>query len=209
MSKNEYAKSVFINCPFDEDYQPLLHAILFVVIYLGFKPRISLEKFDSGEPRFQKICELIRSCQYGIHDLSRIKSRTVNEYFRFNMPFELGLDIGCKVFQPENYSDKQILILEKEKYRYQAALSDLASSDIMHHDNEPENVVRNIRNWFVTNIGVNAGSPTKIWYAYNDFLTKYHIERKSEGFSDKDIYDMPLNEFTGHIKKWVNVNTKP
>jgi len=203
MTKGEYSKGVFINCPFDQEYQPLLQAILFTVIYLGFIPRIALERFDSGEPRIQKICELIKLCQYGIHDLSRIKSIKINEYFRLNMPFELGLDVGSKVFQPEKHSNKQLLILAKEKYEYQTALSDLSNSDIMNHDNKAENVVRNVRNWFVANEITDAISPTRIWYKYNDFLTEFHIDRKADGFSKKDIYDMPVNEFTKHIRQWI------
>ena len=88
---NNYEKNVFINCPFDEEYLSLLRPILFTIIYLGFIPRVPLESFDSGEPRFNKICELIKQSRYGIHDLSRIKARKKGEYFRFNMPFELGL----------------------------------------------------------------------------------------------------------------------
>jgi len=134
---NDYEKNVFINCPFDDEYLSLLRPILFTIIYLGFIPRISLESFDSGKPRFNKICELIEQSKYSIHDLSRIKARKKGEYFRLNMPFELGLDIGCRIFQKEKYSDKKHLILEKEKYRYQAAISDLSNSDIKSHKNDP------------------------------------------------------------------------
>jgi len=112
---NDYEKNVFINCPFDDEYLSLLRPILFTIIYLGFIPRISLESFDSGKPRFNKICELIEQSKYSIHDLSRIKARKKGEYFRLNMPFELGLDIGCRIFQKEKYSDKKHLIPRKRK----------------------------------------------------------------------------------------------
>ena len=48
------ADNVFINCPFDNQYFPLLKAQLFTVIYIGKKPKIS-ETTDSGEVRLHKI----------------------------------------------------------------------------------------------------------------------------------------------------------
>ena len=48
-SNNDFSKNVFINCPFDEQYIPLLRSILFTIVYLGFTPRIASERFDSGE----------------------------------------------------------------------------------------------------------------------------------------------------------------
>ena len=97
--KKDFSKSVFINCPFDDQFIPLLRSILFVIIYLGFTPRIALERFDSGEARINKIINLIEASKFSIHDLSRIKSSEKSEYFRLNMPFELGVDIGCKIFK--------------------------------------------------------------------------------------------------------------
>lgn len=55
-----FETNVFVNCPFDEKYLPLLRPLLFTVIYLGLKPRIALEAIDSGELRLTKIVGLIR-----------------------------------------------------------------------------------------------------------------------------------------------------
>ena len=84
----EFNKNIFVNCPFDEDYKPLLKSLLFTIIYCGFNPRIALERFDSGEGRLSKIKELIDSSIYSIHDLSRIKSnRTIYFYYFFYKNF--------------------------------------------------------------------------------------------------------------------------
>lgn len=203
---NDYEKNVFINCPFDDEYLSLLRPILFTIIYLGFIPRISLESFDSGKPRFNKICELIEQSKYGIHDLSRIKARKRGEYFRLNMPFELGLDIGCRIFHKEKYSDKKHLILEEEKYRYQAAISDLSNSDIKSHKNDPIRVIRQIRNWFVENGLKNAPSSTVIWYKFTDFITDFYKKREAEGFKEDDIYEMPIPEYNDFINDWIKIN---
>lgn len=57
----DFERSVFVNCPFDQDYVELLRPLLFTIAYLGFKPRIALERFDSLEVRVDKICELIQT----------------------------------------------------------------------------------------------------------------------------------------------------
>jgi hypothetical protein len=93
-----FDNNVFVNCPFDASYCALVRPLLFTIIYLKLKPRIALERSDSGEPRIEKIFELIRESRYGIHDLSRIEASTVGEIFRLNMPFELGIDVGCRRF---------------------------------------------------------------------------------------------------------------
>jgi hypothetical protein len=204
---NDYEKNVFINCPFDEKYLSLLRPILFTIIYLGFTPRISLECFDSGEPRFNKICKLIKQSKYGIHDLSRIQARRKGEYFRLNMPFELGLDIGCRVFQGKKYLDKRYLILEEKKYRYQAAISDLSNSDIKSHKNNPTIAIRQIRNWFVENGLKDAPSGRVIWYKFNDFIGDFDKKRVTEGFEKEDIYEMPIPEYNHFIGTWIELNS--
>ena len=201
--KKDFSKNVFINCPFDDQFIPLLRSILFVIIYLGFTPRIALERFDSGETRINKIINLIEASKFSIHDLSRIKSSKKSEYFRLNMPFELGVDIGCKIFKDGKAKDKKCLILEKEKYGYQKALSDLSNSDIKSHNNEPEEVIRQIRDWFVVNELERADSATIIWESFNEFMADFYLKRKEEGFREKDILKMPVPEFIRFINEWI------
>jgi len=102
MAKHEnYDRNVFINCPFDDKYFELLQTLVFTIIYYGFKPRISLKNSDSGQPRLEKIVQLIYDSQYSIHDLSRLQSKSANENYRLNMPFELGIDYGLRKFNQE------------------------------------------------------------------------------------------------------------
>jgi hypothetical protein len=90
-----FERSVFVNCPFDEDFAPLLQAIAFCITDLGFYPRIAPENANNAANRLDRIVEQISESKYGIHDLSRCKSTKVDEYARLNMPFELGLDHAC------------------------------------------------------------------------------------------------------------------
>lgn len=202
-----FEQNVFINCPFDKEFYPLLRPLLFTVIYLGLEPRIALERLNSGEPRIQKIVELIEDSKYAIHDLSRIKAREKDELFRLNMPFELGLDVGCRLYKGGKWSEKKCLILEAERYRYQAALSDLSNSDIAVHNNEPNDVVIEVRNWLSNEAGQRAPGPTRIWGAFNDFMANNYDTLKQDGFSDRDIKRLPVNELVTYMKRWVEANT--
>lgn len=202
--RQEFEKNVFINCPFDEEYRPLLRPLLFVVILLGFNPKIALERSDSGESRIQKICGLIESSKYSIHDLSRLQSSKRNEFYRMNMPFELGIEYGCRFFSRGRLGAKRCLILEKGRFDYMKALSDLSGVDIKSHGNDPSGLIRAVRNWFVETVGLrDIASPTAIWFTFNNFLSSFYDERSREGFSDDDLSFMPVPEFAEFIRRWV------
>jgi hypothetical protein len=198
-----FRDNVFVNCPFDDEYLPLLRPLLFTVIDLGFVPRIALERLDSGKPRFDKIVTLIRQSKYAIHDLSRIQSSKIGEFFRLNMPFELGLDVGCSLFKGGQWSGKKCLILEAEKFRYQAAISDLSNSDIAVHNNQPVNVVMEVRNWLNNEAKLHAAGPAKLWGRFNDFMADNYDELKGRGFSDPDVEKLPVSELIDCMKNWV------
>src|SRR2546423_907190 len=117
-AKPAYADSVFINCPFDEQFWPLFEAIVFCIIDCGFVPRCALEEDDSGTTRLEKISGLIRGSQYAIHDLSRVEITGPVNLPRFNMPFEFGLDLGCRLFAGADHSRKRCLVLDSDRYRY-------------------------------------------------------------------------------------------
>jgi hypothetical protein len=199
-----FKDNVFVNCPFDQAYLPLLRPLLFCVIYLGFTPRIALEALDSGAPRFEKIVTLIKQSKYAIHDLSRLQSSTAGEYFRLNMPFELGLDVGCRLFRSGQASTKRCLILEAERYRYQAAISDISNSDIGVHSNEPVKVITEVRNWLVNEAKLRASGPADVWARFNEFMAANSDALKLRGFSDADIEGLPVGELIGCMQDWVD-----
>ncbi len=200
-----FFKNVFINCPFDSNYVALLRPLLFTILYLGYNPRIASERLDSGEPRIDKITELIQQSKFSIHDLSRIRSLEKDEFYRLNMAFELGIDFGCKLFtEGEATNSKKFLILEKERFRYQKALSDLSASDIRNHNNEPEDIVHEVRNWFVEEITSHRPpSGTKIWEDFNEFMADFYERREEQGYKARDLEIMPTREYTGFIKEWL------
>ena len=193
-----YDTNVFINCPFDDDYMPLLKPMLFTIKKLGFKPRISLERSDSAEVRLEKIKELIENSKFGIHDLSRARARIIGEYFRLNMPFELGIDLGCRIYN-ENLNDKKILILEEEKYSVQKSLSDMSFADCKCHKGDAEHLITQLRNWFAENGHIDLPSASSLWDDYNEFLFELYIKKKAERFKDKEIDKLPISELMAYM----------
>lgn len=89
------------------------------------------------------------------------------------------------------------------------ALSDLSGVDIKHHANEPDEVVRAIRDWFVETVGLRrVASPTKIWYMFSDFASDFYDAREAEGFTEEDRNMMPVPEYIDFIRDWVAENKK-
>lgn len=198
-----FEHSVFIYCPFDEQYEPILQAILFCLVFLGLKPRIASERLDGLDVRLLRIKELIEQSKYSIHDLSRCQAKEGGEYYRLNMPFELGVDYGCREFRGDGRESKLILVLEEEQYRIQAALSDLAGCDVQAHAGSYENAVRKVRNWLASDGALKPAAAGAIMSAYISF-SEWHYERQlSMGYSEGDIQDYPTIELLAAMQEWV------
>lgn len=120
-----------------------------------------------------------------------------------NMPFELGVDYGCKRFKPGAES-KKILILEKERYRFQTALSDLSGSDIQNHNDDPIKLTKVIRDWFVTEELRIGPSPKKIWYDFNDFSADLEEKLTQEGHLREDFDEVPIPEIMSYMSLWFS-----
>jgi hypothetical protein len=195
--------NVFINCPFDSEYSILLRPLIFTLIYFDLQPRLSQTK-SSSNIRINQIKEHIRESKYGIHDLSRSKPMKKNELPRFNMPYELGLDIGCAEYGGKKFKAKKILILETERCHYQKVLSDIAGQDIESHNDDPKTLVKKIRNWFSTvdEIKEYPGA-NEIWFAYNQFYDDLSSKLSSKGYTQDDIDEMPNADFIKFSKDWI------
>lgn len=203
----DYDRNIFINCPYDEKYLVLLKAMIFTIIYLGLEPKLACESSDCAVPRILKIKNLILWSKYGIHDISRVEYSADDPLPRFNMPFELGMDWGYKYFSSDTVSKKKLLVFDKEKYRYQRIISDISGDDIMSHENNPEKLVRELRNWLYENvldIKISVVSPgSLVWDYYNLFLDHLQYEAKNEGYTDEEISNMPIKEYKEFCREWI------
>jgi hypothetical protein len=157
--EDEYDRNVFINCPFDARYRPILHAIMFAVHDCGFVTRSALEVEDGGEVRIGKIKRLIRECRYGIHDISRVTLDSQTRLPRFNMPLEFGLFLGAQEYGNRRQKTKRSLVLDRERYRYQKFCSDIAGQDVRAHDDSPMQAIAAVRAMLATASGGAARIP--------------------------------------------------
>jgi len=202
-----FESNVFINCPFDKFYVRLLQPLIFTVVYLDLNPLVSETK-SSGQVRVERIKKLILNSKYSIHDISRSEALQGRDLPRFNMPFEMGLDLGCQSFGKSKLNFKKSLVLEKTKYHYQKVISDIAGQDIESHNDNPEELIRKVRNWFAAVLNSHQPSPTLIWDSYNDFLDRMSEQLKAEAFSKDDIESLPVSNFVILAKQWIGLHRK-
>jgi hypothetical protein len=198
-----FGRNVFINCPFDADYLPLARILVFSVLRCGFQPRMATERSDSGEVRVEKIRGLIRSSRFSIHDLSRMEPLRPEDLPRFNMPFELGLDLGCRYYGTARLRSKQCLILEKERYRYQKVLSDISGNDIRAHHNEPEQLVQELRDWLRVASGEALLPAARLWDQFNLFRDRLGASLHHLGYSERDMQALEMSEYISFVQSWM------
>lgn len=205
MVTSDFGRNVFVNCPFDRDYDPILKAILFCLVRFGLRPRIATERSNAGETRIDKIAELIRESRFSVHDLSRCQAREAGEHYRMNMPFELGMDFACRRFAGPPYNDKRMLVLEEQRYRYQAALSDLAGIDIEPHEGRHDIAVRKVRDWLAGMPGFDKLPPSRLLSEYEDFQEWYAELQRAAGASADDLRVVPVAELLQAMHEWMAV----
>lgn len=148
-----------------------------------------------------EIKALIKNSRYSIHDLSRIEPISEGDLPRFNMPFELGIDVGCKTYYKNN---KKYMILEKDPYRFKKVISDISGQDIFTHNNEPYDLVKIVRNWIKIIFQRRAITSAKIiWDAYNEFNFDLKEQMESEDLNPENIWAIPFNELIQIIRTWI------
>lgn len=169
MAASTRAANVFVNCPFDPDYQPLFDAVVFAVAMCGYNVRSALEVADSGDLRLQKIIRLLEDSRFSVHDISRVELDAATQLPRFNMPIELGIALGMKHLGRKLLRDHPMLILDRTRYRYRRSASDLAGVDISEHLNRPRRMIRAIRDFLPPYSAAHVPSASAIEAAYRAF----------------------------------------
>jgi hypothetical protein len=164
-----YDRQVFLNCPFDEDYYPLLRAAVFTIHACGFTARIALENTGSENVRLDRLVRMIGECRLGIHDLSRVRLTSPTDLPRFNMPFECGVFYGARRFGAKAQARKRFLLLDKEPFQYQKTMSDAAGLDPRAHGNDPEKLIGCVRDFLAEGLDPKPIGPTRISALYSEF----------------------------------------
>jgi len=138
--------SVFLNIPYDDEFRNIYVAYVVGLYQLGLVPHLTTE-IPGGKRRLDRIFELIKSCRYSIHDLSRVEIGLNSSCVpRFNMPLELGMAIAWTELNPERHTWS---VWESSPFRLQLSTSDLNGTDPNIHRGTAEGVLSEIRNLFV------------------------------------------------------------
>jgi hypothetical protein len=139
--------SAFLNIPYDDQYSNLYFAFIAGLCAFGLDPKATLE-IATGERRLDRIFDLMTSCHYSFHDLSRVQlDRAAPRTPRFNMPFELGLLLGWRKTASSNRHTW--FVSESAHRRLQKSLSDLDGTDPLIHDGTVKGVFRELSNALV------------------------------------------------------------
>lgn len=146
IAKRPSPRAVFLNIPYDDQFRDLYLAYIAGVTAYGMTPRATLE-IPGGSRRLDRIMELIGSCRYSFHDLSRVELDLADPPTpRFNMSFELGLTVAWDRSHPQQHT---WFVMETVNRRVLKSLSDLAGTDIYIHNGTPEGVFRELGNALV------------------------------------------------------------
>lgn len=144
--------SVFLNIPYDRRFSKLFLAYIAGTACFGLRPRATLE-IPGSERRLDRITELIRTCQYSIHDLSRVQlNREYPPTPRFNVPFELGLVVALAKSELTGPPQGNWFVFETMKRRVQKSLSDLDGTEIYVHGGTVRGVLVQLANAFVRSV---------------------------------------------------------
>jgi hypothetical protein len=182
-----YGRQVFVNCPYDDAYLPLLRALVFTVHACGFRPRLAVEDGGTGSPRLERILELISQCKLGIHDLSRVQVDSVRGLPRFNMPFECGLFVGAQSFGSPPQRTKALLLLEARAYRHQRTMSDAAGVDPKVHANSQTRLIACVRTFLAAHIAPRPLGAAHLRNLYAEFRRAYPTLARNLGHAPDDL----------------------
>jgi hypothetical protein len=205
MRSADYYRSVFVNCPLDDQYRHLLDAVIFAIKDCGYITRLALEVSDGSEVRIEKIANIIRDCRFGLHDISRTDSDSATNLPRFNMPLELGLFLGAKRFGHAEQKLKSCLIVDVERYRYQRFISDIAGQDIAAHNGDAETAIRIVRDW------LRSATPKSIRIPGGSAIGSRYVafQRELPAMCAKirvDVNELTFIDYVAQVEDWLTLN---
>jgi len=200
MADAGYNDNVFVNCPFDDTYKPMINEIVYTIYRCGFVPQSALGEDDGSDNRLDKIIRCIDNCRYGIHDISNIELNE-NGFPRFNMPFESGIFFGAKKFGIKEQKNKSALIFEQVKFTYQQYISDLNGIDTKAQGNNTDVAISQIRNWLsTTSTRRTIPGYNLIKQQYDEFIKNLPAIANLAGV---DVDDIPFNDYCQIVEEAI------
>ena len=174
--------SVFLNCPYDVEYQALFDSAVLSIVCGGFVPRSALETGTVAEPRMDRITKAIFESKYSIHDLSRCKGEGDANLARFNMPLELGIAMARRYLARNSDDRHDWLVMVPDSHQYGRYISDLAGFDPVTHDGTERGLILAIMRWLATRVdAVGTMTPKEVLKGLPKFLRAMRSLRRTWG----------------------------
>ena len=192
--------AVFLNVPYDKEFSQLYIACIIGLYQLGLVPHLSSE-IPGGDRRLNRIVQLIQSCRYSIHDLSRVElSSAPSAAPRFNMPLELGMTITWQLLNPDQHT---WFVCESESYRLQKSASDLNGTDPYIHNGTPEGVLRELRNAFPRDRSPSVPEMLTAYRVADSALNSFLERNGTRNPFDRSVF-VDLCRLSSRLAAWIH-----
>jgi hypothetical protein len=126
VARRKRIQSVFLNIPYDDEFEELFLAYIVGLTQLGLKINATLAIPNQG--RLDRILGLIEESDVSIHDLSRIELSSGVP--RFNMPLELGLALYRSYATNGRH---RVYVFDRKAFRTLRSTSDINGIDPRIH----------------------------------------------------------------------------
>ncbi len=146
---------VFLNYPFDEDFQSMADAMSFSVVAAGMIPVCAKDLSVPDRPRLDMLMEAINHCQYSAHDFSRFTGEGARNLARMNMPLEMGIAL-YHALNTQRHEHRCAFFVPTE-HDYHAFASDLSGLDPLCHVNNDDRLVNQMYEWLRSVVDMSYG----------------------------------------------------
>jgi hypothetical protein len=121
------------------------------------------------------------------------------------MPLELGMFLAAKRFGVELQRRKNALILDRDRYRYQKFISDIAGQDIRAHDLGQAAAISVTRDWLRSCSSRAMPGGSEIHRQYRRFTAQLPAQCRALRLKSGEL---TFNDFTNIATEWVAAQTR-
>ena len=108
--------------------------------------------------------------------------------------------------------------MEADKYEYMKGISDINGMDISHHSNSVEDLLKVVRKWFASTVGLrDLVAAKKIYddymldfnpWLFDTAMRKYEgsaSATKAEDYAREEVATLAVPEFIARAQEWVRL----
>lgn len=190
---------VFLNYPFDSDFETLANAMHFGVVAAGLIPVCARDLTTPDRLRLEMLVDAITSCNYSAHDLSKCKGEGDSNYARFNMPIEMGMALFHAVQSQLRLHRCAFFVSNRD---FQVAASDLAGLDPKNYNGDEKLLVASVYNWLRdVKAALNVEATSEILEKYQVFKRRL-ARMKGSGLNGRPTHDEAQELIFTMCAKW-------